>query len=63
VDVGEDKGYIEYQNVPPTIGAVVSGRLATLYECQTLYGVQDIHDMLEVLAVDAHNRQLSMKDD
>ena len=40
------------------IGAVLSARLATLHELQTVYGVEDAYDLLEVLTVDAHNEQL-----
>lgn len=49
---------VQYQNVPRVIGAVLSARLATLHELQTVYGVEDAYDLLEVLTVDAHNEQL-----
>lgn len=48
---------VEYENLPPHIGAVISAKLATLVECDTVYGVEDIYLMLEVLSVDAHNRR------
>jgi hypothetical protein len=32
--------------------------MATLNELDTVYGVEDLYDMIEVLAVDAHNRML-----
>ncbi len=41
--------------MPPTIGTVVSSRLATLNELQTVYGVRDLYDMLEVINVDRYN--------
>jgi hypothetical protein len=41
--------------VPATIGTVVSSRLATLTELQTVYGVADLYDMLEVVSVDRYN--------
>jgi hypothetical protein len=47
----------EYLNVPPTIGAVISSRLGTLHEMDTVYGVEDVYDLLEVISVDAHNRR------
>lgn len=38
------------------IGLVVSRKLATLHELQTVYGLEDCYDMLEVILVeDAHN--------
>lgn len=49
------KGYV---NIPSTIGAVVSNQLATLHELDTVYGLEDLYDMLEVLIIDAHNRRL-----
>lgn len=39
------------------IGALVSAKIATLTELQTVYGLEDAYDLLEVLTVDAHNRR------
>lgn len=47
-----------YPNVPALIGACVSSGRATLRELDTVYGLQDLHDLLEIAAVDAHNRRL-----
>jgi len=44
--------------VSAAIGAVVSSRLATLAELDSVYSVEDMYDLLEVLAVDAYNRAL-----
>jgi hypothetical protein len=41
---------------------VISHRLATLWELQTIYDLEDCYDMLEVMAVDAHNRRLMSED-
>lgn len=42
------------------IGAVVSRKMATLHELDTVYGSQDLYDMMEIIAVDDYNeRQLS----
>jgi hypothetical protein len=38
---------------------VISGKLATLYELQTVYGTEDVYDMLEILSVDARNRRIA----
>jgi hypothetical protein len=38
---------------------VVSSRLATLLELQTLYGVRDLYDLAEVVTVDAHNHRVA----
>lgn len=37
--------------------------MATLHELGTVYGVEDCYDMLEVAAVDAHNRALMRRKD
>lgn len=39
------------------IGAVVSRRLATLHELDTVYGTQDVYDLMEIAAVDDHNQR------
>lgn len=41
--------------MPPIIGTLVSARLATLIELQTVYGVQDAYNLLEVHNIDAYN--------
>lgn len=38
------------------IGSVLSARIATLAELQTVYGSRDLYDMLEVVQVDNHNQ-------
>ncbi len=37
---------------------LVSRRMATLHELETVYGVQDAYDMLEVVMVDDYNQAL-----
>jgi hypothetical protein len=48
-------------NVTVAIGTVISSRLATLHELDTVYGVEDLYDLIEVLAIDAHNQSLANK--
>lgn len=43
--------------MPRIIGTLVSSKLATLAELQTVYGVEDAYDLLEVLSVDVHNER------
>ncbi|WP_280818954.1 hypothetical protein [Methylobacterium variabile] len=38
-----------------------SGR-ATLHELQTVYGIKDAHDLLEVIQIDAHNERAAQKE-
>lgn len=40
---------------------MVSSRLATWVETETILGIQDIYDLIEILAVDAHNRRIAQK--
>lgn len=62
-------GYIEpssvrqigYANVPRIIGMLVSRKLATLIELQTVYGAKDAYDLLEVMTVDSYNDYLARK--
>lgn len=42
-----------------TIGAVVSANKATLHECDTIYSVEDVYLMLEVISIDAHNKRVA----
>lgn len=48
--------------MPRTIASVVSARMATLNELQTVYGLQDLWDLLEILSVDAHNQNLMQQE-
>jgi len=38
---------------------VVSSRLATLHELDTVYGIEDLWSLLEVITVDNHNTRLA----
>lgn len=45
-------------NVPRISGAVISMRMATMYELETVYGLEDAYNLVEIAVVDAHNRKL-----
>lgn len=47
--------------MPGIIGTIVSRNLATLHELDTVYGTQDMHDMLEIVAVDSYNQRVMQK--
>ncbi len=55
--VGGDQAQAEYANISKVIGVVVGRRLATLLELQTVYGIEDAHNLLEICAVDAANER------
>lgn len=40
---------------------MISLRMATLAELDTIYGMEDVYDMLEIATVDAHNRRILNK--
>ncbi|WP_244096420.1 transcription elongation factor GreA [Burkholderia dolosa] len=48
--------------MPRSIGAVVSRRLATLHELQTVYGQDDLHDLLEIIVVDSYNERVATEE-
>ena len=45
-----------YANVPASIGLLVSRKMATLNELQTVYGMKDAYDMLEIIYIDSRNQ-------
>ena len=47
--------------MPRLIGTLISADKATLVELQTVLGVEDAYDLLEVVAVDNHNKALMAK--
>lgn len=49
---------IEYTNTPGIIGTLISARLATLNELQTVYGPLDAYNLFEVHMIDQTNRQI-----
>ncbi|EEY13227.1 TPA: hypothetical protein PWY45_001944 [Mannheimia haemolytica] len=44
-------------NVSSVVGVVVSSKLATLHELQTIYGLEDALDLIEVFSVDTYNHR------
>lgn len=44
--------------MPGIFGTIVSRGMATFHELDTVYGTQDVYDMLEVIAVDLHNQRI-----
>lgn len=53
--------FAEYVNVAPVIGTVVSRKMATIHELDTVYGMEDVYNMLEIMAVDDFNQTLLRK--
>lgn len=40
---------------------LISKRLASMIELQTVYGTEDFYNLIEIAAVDAHNAALAQK--
>lgn len=51
-------GLADYVNIPKAIATVVSSKLATLYELDTVYGTEDLWRLLEIITVDNYNRMV-----
>lgn len=49
-------------NLSAVVGTLLSKRMATLHELDTVYGVQDVYDMLEVITVDDYNNALANRE-
>ena len=52
---------MEYPTVAGVIGVVVSSKLATLYELQTIYSYEDMLDLYEVYLVNNYNEAHMME--
>jgi hypothetical protein len=50
-----------YPNIPPTIGRAASSGLATLAELDSVYGVEDLYDILEISIINDNNEYLLSK--
>lgn len=53
------KRFIKHANVSPVIASVVTSKLATLHELQTVYGMQDMWDLLEINTVANKNEAIA----
>ncbi|EQA6838225.1 transcription elongation factor GreA [Salmonella enterica subsp. diarizonae serovar 65:(k):z] len=49
---------VDYVNVPRTIATVISSGKASKAELDSVLGVQDLWDLLEIIQVDAHNERV-----
>lgn len=51
----------DYPNVSGLIGTIVSHKLATLHELQTIYSYDDALDMYEMIVVNNYNERQILK--
>jgi hypothetical protein len=40
---------------------LVANKIATLRELDTVYGLEDAYDLIEIIVVDSHNKSILMK--
>lgn len=43
--------------MPPILGAIISSNLASYHELETVYGVEDAYNLLEIINVNNHNQR------
>lgn len=62
IEVGGQRDFVDYRNVPISIGTILSRKMATLHELDTVYGTQDCYDLMEIIIIDSYNKIISMED-
>lgn len=55
MSIGSNIALLEYLNVPAIIGTIVSSRLATLAELQSVYSAEDAYNFLEIISINNYN--------
>ena len=50
---------IDYPSVDAMIGVVISKELATLFQLQTIYSLDDLIDLCEIALVNNYNESLA----
>ena len=54
--------HLDYVNVPRIIADLVTSKICTLHELQTIYSAEDAYNLLEILNVNAANAIRSKPD-
>ncbi|CAE6861546.1 hypothetical protein R75461_08009 [Paraburkholderia nemoris] len=58
---GPDMPHMDYVNVPYSIAFAITGGLATLCDLQTVYGTEDLWDLIEIHAVNCFNEAHALR--
>ena len=58
---GTRPALIDTPNICRPMAIVLSSKLATLRELQTVYGLRDMYDLLEIATVDNYNAYIASK--
>jgi aromatic ring-opening dioxygenase LigB subunit len=48
---------LSYENLEPEVALVISAGKATLHELDSVYGLEDLYNLVEVIMVDAYNKR------
>ena len=46
---------MNYKNIEPILGLIISKKLATLRELEEYYSLEDVIDLLEIIEIDCYN--------
>jgi len=49
--------------MPQLCAILISNKMATLHELRTVYSLEDAYAMIDIIRVDAYNKQLMSEDD
>ena len=52
---------MDYKNIEPFLGAIVSSGKATLKELKESYTIEDAFNLFEIIAIDAYNENQAIK--
>ncbi len=55
------KGYADYANVSGLVGVILTRRLATLHELDTVYSYEDALNLAEIITVRNYNEWAAME--
>lgn len=48
-------GTIDYQRIEPLFGMIISSKMATLSELQTIYSMDDVYTLYDIVCTDNYN--------
>lgn len=55
------RGIVNYGNICGILGVLVSKKMATLNDLQTVYSLEDAYLLYEIITVDNYNERISRK--
>jgi hypothetical protein len=49
---------INYRDIEPIFGMIISGKMATLHELSSVYSLNDVYVMYDIIYTDNYNNEL-----